>query len=127
MVISIDLNIMSVLNYAVHHLKVNQIVVCGHYFCGGVKAAMQAQDMGILNPWLRNIRDVFRIHKTELNAIVDNNDRYNRPVELNVLAQCINLIKTAAVQSAYMERGLRVHGWVFDLRTGRIIDLKINF
>lgn len=118
---------MSVLNYAVHHLKVNQIVVCGHYFCGGVKAAMQAQDMGILNPWLRNIRDVFRIHKTELNAIVDNNDRYNRPVELNVLAQCINLIKTAAVQSAYMERGLRVHGWVFDLRTGRIIDLKINF
>ncbi len=127
MVISIDLNMMSVLNYAVRHLKVNHIVVCGHYFCGGVKAAMQAQDMGILNPWLRNIRDVFRIYKTELNAIVDDNDRYNRLVELNVLEQCINLIKTAAVQSAFKERGLRVHGWVFDMKTGRLIDLKIDF
>ena len=127
MVISIDLNMMSVLNYAVRHLKVNHIVLCGHYFCGGVKAAMQAQDLGILNPWLRNIRDVFRIHKTELNAILDDNKRYNRLVELNVQEQCINLLKTAAVQSAFMERGLRVHGWVFDIKTGRLIDLKIDF
>lgn len=127
MVISIDLNVMSVLNYAVRHLKVNHIVVCGHYFCGGVKAAMQPQDLGILNPWLRNIRDVYRIHKTELNAISNENGRYNRLVELNVQEQCINLIKTAAVQGAYKERGLKVHGWVFDIKTGKLIDLKIDF
>src|SRR6218665_1093186 len=100
MVISIDMNVMSVLNYAVRHLKVNHVVVCGHYFCGGVKAAMQAEDMGILNPWLRNIRDVYRLHKDELNLITNENDRYNRLVELNVQEQCINLIKTAAVQEA---------------------------
>ncbi len=127
MVISIDLNMMSVLNYAVRHLKVNHIVVCGHYFCGGVKAAMQSQDLGILNPWLRNIRDVYRLHKTELNAITDETLRYNRLVELNVQEQCINLVKTAAVQNAYKERGLKIHGWVFDMKTGRLIDLKIDF
>lgn len=127
MVISIDLNVMSVLNYAVDHLKVNHIVVCGHYFCGGVKAAMQAQDLGILNPWLRNIRDVYRIHKDELNAIEQENERYNRLVELNVQEQCINLIKTAAVQRAYKERNLSVHGWVFDIHSGKLIDLKIDF
>jgi carbonic anhydrase len=127
MVVSIDLNMMSVLNYAVVHLKVNHIVLCGHYFCGGVKAAMKAQDLGILNPWLRNIRDVYRLHKTELNAIADENARYNRLVELNVKEQCINLLKTAAVQNAYKERGLKVHGWVFDIQTGRLIDLKIDF
>ncbi len=106
MVISIDLNVMSVLNYAVRHLKVNHVVVCGHYFCGGVKAAMQPQDMGILNPWLRNIRDVYRLHKEELNAIADENARYNRLVELNVQEQCVNLIKTAAIQEAYKDRKL---------------------
>jgi carbonic anhydrase len=127
MVISIDLNVMSVLNYAVRHLKVNHIVVCGHYECGGVKAAMQAKDLGILNPWLRNIRDVYRIHKTELNAIEDEQKKYNRLIELNVQEQCVNLIKTAAVQEAHKERGLLVHGWVFDIRTGKLIDLKIDF
>ena len=126
MVVSIDLNMMSVLNYAVRHLKVNHVVVCGHYFCGGVKAAMQAQDLGILNPWLRNIRDVYRLHKTELNAIPDENDRYNRLIELNVQEQCINLLKTAAVQDAIKHRGLQVHGWVFDIRTGRLIDLHLD-
>jgi len=127
MVISIDLNVMSVLNYAVRHLKVNHIVVCGHYFCGGVKAAMQAEDMGILNPWLRNIRDVYRLHKTELNTIKNLTDRYKRLVELNVQEQCINLIKTAAVQSAIKDRGITVHGWVFDIQTGKLIDLRIDF
>lgn len=127
MVISIDLNVMSVLNYAVNHLGVNHIVVCGHYFCGGVKAAMQAQDLGILNPWLRNIRDVYRIHKDELCEIQDETERYNRLVELNVQEQCINLIKTAAVQKAYKERNLQVHGWVFDIHSGKLIDLKIDF
>lgn len=127
MVISIDLNVMSVVNYAVDHLKVKQVVVCGHYACGGVKAAMQSADLGILNPWLRNIRDVYRIHQEELNAIPDEEKRYDRLVELNVQEQCVNLIKTAAVQKANRDRGLEVHGWVFDVRTGRLIDLKIDF
>ncbi|MFV0565929.1 MAG: carbonic anhydrase [Flavobacteriaceae bacterium] len=127
MVISIDLNVMSVVNYAVNHLKVNHVVVCGHYACGGVKAAMQSADLGILNPWLRNIRDVYRLHHNELNAIENENKRYDRLVELNVKEQCVNLIKTAAVQKAFRERGLQVHGWVFDVRTGELIDLKIDF
>lgn len=127
MVISIDLNVMSVLNYAVDHLKVSHIVVCGHYACGGVKAAMQSADLGILNPWLRNIRDVYRIHRNELSSIKDENKRYDRLVELNVKEQCVNLIKTAAVQKAYRDRGLKVHGWVFDVHTGKLIDLKIDF
>jgi carbonic anhydrase len=127
MVISIDLNVMSVVNYAVEYLKVKHVVVCGHYECGGVKAAMQSADLGILNPWLRNIRDVYRIHKTELNAIKDEGEKYDRLVELNVKEQCVNLIKTAAVQKAYRDRGLIVHGWVFDVHTGKLIDLKIDF
>ncbi|MGB5662116.1 carbonic anhydrase [Eudoraea sp.] len=127
MVISIDLNAMSVINYAVEHLKVNHVVVCGHYACGGVKAAMQSADLGILNPWLRNIRDVYRIHKKELNAIEDEDKKYDRLVELNVQEQCVNLIKTAAVQKAYRDRNLKVHGWVFDVHTGRLVDLKIDF
>ncbi|MGN8059208.1 carbonic anhydrase [Pedobacter sp. 22163] len=124
---NVDLNVMTVLNYAVRHLKVNHIVVCGHYNCGGVKAAMQPADLGILNPWLRNIRDVYRIHKDELNAIGDESLRYNRLVELNVQEQCVNLLKTAAVQEAITNRGLTVQGWVFDIHTGRLIDLKIDF
>jgi carbonic anhydrase len=124
---NVDLNVMAVINYAVRHLKVKHVVVCGHYYCGGVKAAMQAADLGILNPWLRNIRDVYRLHKDELNAIEDENQRYNRLVELNVQEQCVNLLKTAAVQQAVYERGLTVHGWVFDIQTGNLIDLKIDF
>lgn len=124
---NVDLNVMTVLNYAVRHLKVNHIVVCGHYNCGGVKAAMQPADMGILNPWLRNIRDVYRIHKDELGKIEDESARYDRLVELNVQEQCVNLLKTAAVQEAITLRGLTVHGWVFDIRTGKLIDLKIDF
>lgn len=124
---NVDLNVMSVLNYAVRHLKVQHVVVCGHYYCGGVKAAMQSADLGILNPWLRNIRDVYRLHAAELNAITDEDARYNRLIELNVQEQCVNLIKTAAVQQAHKERGLLVHGWVFDVKTGKLIDLKIDF
>ena len=127
MVISIDLNTMSVVEYAVTHLKVKHVVVCGHYACGGVKAAMQSKDLGVLNGWLRNIRDVYRIHKSELNGIEDEEKKYDRLVELNVKEQCVNLIKTAAVQKAYRDRGLKVHGWVFDVHTGKLIDLKINF
>lgn len=123
-----DLNVMSAIEYAVVHLKVKHIIVCGHYQCGGVKAAMEPKDLGILNPWLRNIRDVYRFHQAELNAIEDDHKRYDRLVELNVEEQCINVIKTAAVQLSYSKQGYPlVHGWVFDMGTGQIIDLNINF
>jgi carbonic anhydrase len=127
MVPNTDLSAMSVIHYAVNELGVKHIVVCGHYYCGGVKAAMQSSDMGILNPWLRSIRDVYRTHKQELNAIADEEERYNRLVELNVQEQCFNVIKTADVQKAYRTRGITVHGWVFDIHSGKLIDLKIDF
>lgn len=127
MISNTDLSAMSVIEYAVRYLKVQNVVVCGHYYCGGVKAAMESQDLGILNPWLRNIRDVYRIHKNELNAITDEDAKYKRLVELNVQEQCFNAIKTAVVQSAYKSRGLKVHGWVFDIHSGKLIDLKIDF
>lgn len=127
MVPNTDLSAMSVIEYAVEYLKVKHIVVCGHYYCGGVKAAMESTDMGILNPWLRNIRDVYRIHTDELNAIEDEDVRYKRLVELNVQEQCINVIKTAVVQKADKEREINVYGWVFDIHSGKLIDLKINF
>jgi len=123
-----DLNVMSVINYAVDFLKVKHIIVCGHYYCGGVKAAMQSQDLGILNPWLRNIRDVFRFHKTELTLLTNEEARYKRLIELNVEEQCLNVIKTATVQKSYLKNGYpRVHGWVFDIKTGQLIDLNIDF
>ncbi|PVX46940.1 carbonic anhydrase [Flavobacterium sp. 103] len=127
MVPNTDLNSMSVINYAVVQLKVNHIVVCGHYGCGGVLAAMQQSDLGILNPWLRNIRDVYRIHQKTLDAITNEEEKYKRLVELNVQEQCINVIKTAEVQKAFKERGLRVYGWIFDIHSGKLIDLNINF
>ena len=127
MVSSLDLSSMSVINYAVVHLKVKHVVVCGHYYCGGVKAAMESMDLGILNPWLRNIRDVYRLHKEELDGIQDDEEKYKKLVEINVQEQCVNVIKTADVQRAIRERGLSVHGWVFDIHSGKLIDLKINF
>jgi carbonic anhydrase len=127
MVANSDLSAMSVINYAVSHLEVKHIVVCGHYYCSGVKAAMQSADLGILNPWLRNIRDVYRLHRNELDGILDEEQRYMRLVELNVQEQCVNVLKTSDVQKAYKERNLTVHGWVFDIRTGKLTDLKIDF
>mgnify|MGYP001022689912 FL=1 len=127
MVPNTDLNSMSVINYAVTILKVNHIVVCGHYDCSGVRAAMQQADLGVLNPWLRNIRDVYRIHRKELNAITNDGEKYKRLVELNVQEQCINVIKTAEVQRANRQRNLKVYGWVFDVHTGKLIDLNIDF
>lgn len=126
MVPNTDLNAMSVITYAVSYLKVKHIVVCGHYYCNGVKAAMKSEDLGILNPWLRNIRDVYRIHRCELDAIADEDARYKRLVELNVQEQCVNVIKTSDVQKAYRDRHVQVHGWVFDVHSGQLIDLKIN-
>lgn len=123
-----DLNVMSSINFAVRHLHVQHIIVCGHYGCGAVKAAMTPKDMGLLNPWLRTIRDVYRMHHDELNAIQDEQKRYNRLVELNVLEQATNVIKTAAVQKSYLKNEYPVvHGWVFDLHNGLLVDLNINF
>lgn len=127
MVVSTDLNCQSVIEYAVKFLEVNHIIVCGHYGCGGVAAAMQSADLGLLNPWLRNIRDVYRTHKTEINGLSTDAERYSRLVELNVQEQCINVLKTAVVQSAVRSRGVTVHGWVFDLESGKLIDLGIDF
>jgi carbonic anhydrase len=128
LVVSIDLNVMSVINYAVHNLKVKHIIVCGHYNCGGVKAAMTPVDMGILNPWLRNIRDVYRLHEKELDSFTDVHAKYNRLIELNVLEQCKNVLKTAVVQKHYAERGFPlIHGWVFDLHNGLLVDLDFHF
>jgi carbonic anhydrase len=127
MIPSSDLNSMSVVTYAISHLKVKHVIVCGHYYCGGVKAAMQSADLGILNPWLRNIRDVYRLHRRTLDAIGDEDLRYKKLVELNVQEQCINVIKTSDVQKAYKERNITVHGWVFDIHSGKLIDLKIDF
>jgi len=127
MVPNTDLSAMSVINYAVCHLKVKHIVVCGHYYCGGVKSAMQSEDLGILNPWLRNIRDVYRLYRHELDIIDNEEDRYKRLVELNVIEQCMNVVKTADVQQAFRERQIKVHGWVFDIHSGKLIDLKVDF
>jgi carbonic anhydrase len=125
---NVDLSSTSVINYSVDQLKVKHIIVCGHYFCGGVKAAMQAKDMGILNPWLRNVRDVYRLHRDELNAINNEEKRYMRLVELNVEEQCLNVIKTAVVQKSYLKnRYPMVHGWVFNMKSGELIDLNIDF
>ena len=127
MVISNDLNAMSVIDYAVNHLKVEHVVVCGHYFCGGVKAAMEDGDLGILNPWVRHIRNVYYLHQEELDAKSNEEKKYERLVELNVQEQCINVMKNDSVQNAFYERGIKVHGWVFDISTGKLIDLNIDY
>ncbi len=127
MVTNTDLSVMSVIEYAVDVLKVEHVVVCGHHSCGGVKAAMEPVDMGLLNPWLRNIRDVYRLHQDELDAIQEPDQRYRRLAELNVREQCLNVIKTASVQRAHKQRGLLVHGWIFDVQTGHLRDLEIDF
>lgn len=125
---SSDLNALSVVEYAIGALHVKHVIVCGHYGCGGVKAAMEAKDLGLLNPWLRQIRDVYRFHRSELDAINDDDLRYRRLVELNVEEQCINVIKTAVLQKSYLrDRTPTVHGWVFDMRTGELVDLNFDF
>lgn len=122
-----DLNSKCVIEYAVSHLKVKHIVVCGHYNCGGVKSAMEHEHLGILNPWLGNIRDVYRMHHQQLNAIEDLGERYDRLVELNVAEQCLNLVKIPEVQNAILSHQVTLHGWVFDVRTGKLIDLTQDF
>jgi carbonic anhydrase len=124
---NMDMSAISVISYALNFLKIKHIVICGHYYCNGVKAAMQPDDMGILNPWLRNIRDVYRLHRSELDNITDEEMRYKRLVELNVQEQCINVIKNADVQKKLKQQEITVHGWVFDINSGELIDLKIDF
>ncbi len=125
---NLDVNSTAVMLYAVEHLEVKHIVVCGHYGCGGIKAAMQARDLGELNPWLLNIRDVYRLHQAELDAIEDAKQRYDRLVELNVQEQCVNVIKTSFVQKSFLRKGFpSIHGWVYGLENGLLRDLKIDF
>ncbi len=122
LVVNTDVNLMSVLEYAVNHLKVKHVVVCGHYGCGGVKAAISNEDFNqVLNMWLRNIKDIYRIHRKELDAIPDENTRVNKMVELNVKEQVFNLAKTAIIQKAWSnEQRPDLHGWVYDLHDGII-------
>ena len=128
LVVGTDINAQSVIEYAVGTLDVEHIVVCGHYGCGGVAAAMQPADLGLLNGWLREIRDVYRMHQDELDQIEDQDARYRRLIELNIQEQCVNLIKTAVVQKTYVRTGHpRVHGWVYDVSNGLLRDLKIPF
>jgi carbonic anhydrase len=122
LVVNTDVNLMSVLDYAVNHLKIKHVVVCGHYGCGGVKAAMGNDDFNqVLNMWLRNIKDIYRIHRKELDAISDDNSKVNRMVELNVKEQVFNLAKTAIIQKAWSsDNRPDLHGWVYDLHDGLI-------
>lgn len=126
-VIPTDNNINAVIQYAVEHLKVKHIIICGHYECGGVKAALNPSDMGQLNSWLQTLRDVRRIHKAELESITDQQQLFDRLVELNVREQCMNVIKIDHVQRSWYKTGFpTIHGWVFDVRTGKLIDLGLN-
>jgi carbonic anhydrase len=127
LVVATDNNLNAVVQYAVEHLKVKHIIVCGHYECGGVKAALNPSDMGQLNSWLQTLREVYRIHREELNAIENAHERFDRLVELNVMEQCVNILKIDHVQrSWYRTEYPKVHGWVFDVRSGKLIDLKLN-
>lgn len=126
-VIATDNNVNSVVQYAVEHLKVKHIIVCGHYECGGVKAALNPSDMGQLNSWLQTLRDVYRFHRLELDSITDTQKRFDRLVELNVREQCINIIKIDHVQRSWYKTGYpKIYGWVFDVKTGKLIDLKLK-
>jgi carbonic anhydrase len=121
MVVHTDLNMLSVLEYAVNVLQVKHIIVCGHYGCGGVKAAMTRHSVGIINKWLRNIKDVYRYHREEVDVIEDEESKANKLIELNVTEQVMNLAKTSIVQKAWKDRQApNLHGWVYDLHDGVI-------
>ena len=127
MVIHTDMNMLSVLDYAVNVLKVKQVIVTGHYGCGGVLAAMSDQQFGLIDNWLRHIKDVYRVHEKELDAIIDEKERSNRLVEWNVIENVNNLCKTSIVQNAWKSgQELNVHGWVYSLATGVINDMNVS-
>ena len=128
MVIHSDMNMLSVLDYAVNVLKVKHVLVCGHYGCGGIKAAMKNESIGIIDNWIRHIKDIYRLHTTELDAIEDKTERFNRFVELNVIEQVCDLAKTSIVQSAWKSgQELYLHGWCYGLNSGIVTDLGVNF
>ena len=123
-----DLNAMAAIEYAVAHLHIKHIIVCGHYDCSGVKAALSPRDMGILNPWLRNIRDAYRLHEAELDRVKDEELKFRRLCEINVLESARNVVKTAMVQKAYYEHAYPiVHAWIFDMKNGTVKDLELDF
>lgn len=127
MVINTDLNVLSVINYGVLNLNVKYIIVCGHYNCGGIRAAMEFKDSGIISPWLRSIRDVYRLHEEELSQIENFEDRYRKFVEINIYEQCINIIKIREVRESFNKTGYpRIVGWVYDLNEGLLTDLDVN-
>jgi len=127
MVIHTDMNMLSVLSYAVEVLKVKHIIVCGHYGCGGILAAMGNKQYGLIDNWLRNIKDVYRLYERELDSIQDTEARGRRLVELNVMEQVGDLSKTSIVQNAWeRNQPLHVHGWVYDIHDGIINDLGVS-
>jgi carbonic anhydrase len=128
MVVHTDMNMLSVLDYAVNVLKVKHVIVCGHYGCGGVKAAMGNNHFGLIDNWIRHIKDVYRFHHAELDVIVDEDKRFDRFVELNVIEQVHDLAKTSIVQNAWRNgQELYIHGWVYSIRNGLVKDLNVNF
>ncbi|MFZ1705619.1 MAG: carbonate dehydratase [Saprospiraceae bacterium] len=128
MVLHTDMNMLSVLDYAVNVLKVKHIIVCGHYGCGGVNAALGNAHIGLIDNWIRHIKDVYRLHADELNAIQDQKEKFDRFVEINVVEQVLDLAKTSIVQNAWNnDQGLWVHGWVYSIHDGLVKDLGVNF
>ena len=128
MVVHSDMNMLSVLDYAVNALKVKHVIVCGHYGCGGVKAAMGNSSIGIIDNWIRHIKDVYRFHQDELDAIENEKERFNKFVEINVKEQVMDLAKTSIVQNAWKNgQELSLHGWVYGLNDGYVTDLGVNF
>ena len=127
MVVHSDMNMLSVLSYAVEVLKVKHVIVCGHYGCGGVNAAMGNKQYGLIDNWLRHLKDVYRIHSKELDGIKDEEQRSRRFVEVNVMEQVLDLGKTSIVQNAWKtDQNLHLHGWVYDIRDGIIKDLDVT-
>jgi carbonic anhydrase len=127
MVLHTDMSMLSVLDYAVNVLKVKHVIVCGHYGCGGVKAAMGNQHIGLIDNWIRHIKDVYRFHAKELNKIADEKERFDRFVELNVFEQVQDLAKTSIIQEAWLKgQEVAIHGWVYGVHDGVIKDLKLT-
>jgi carbonic anhydrase len=128
MVVHSDMNMLSVLDYAVNVLKVRHVIVCGHYGCGGIKAAMGNSSYGVIDNWIRHIKDIYRFNKDKLVTIENEEERFNKFVELNVKEQVLNLAKTSIVQNAWKNgQELSLHGWVYGLNSGYVTDLEVNF
>jgi carbonic anhydrase len=127
MVVHTDMNMLSVLDYAVNVLEVEHVIVCGHYGCGGVRAAMGHKQFGVIDNWIRHIKDVYRLHQEEIESISDPKARENRFIELNVIEQVYDLSKTSIIQNAWEKRQApHIHGWVYDLGNGIIKDLQVS-